>query len=81
MILTRVLGVQDDSTGAGPARGPRRLSTRRGLHRGNAMQLPTTSSSTPGSLEEPQPARPEQRHGGEFHDMLVLPLPSGQYPF
>ncbi|KAJ1528401.1 hypothetical protein ONE63_006816 [Megalurothrips usitatus] len=70
----------DESEDAPRREGPRRMSTRRGLHRGNAMQLPTTSSSTPPSLEEPPQAAAgaTARHTGEFHDMLVLPLHAGE---
>ncbi|KAK3926797.1 Helicase SKI2W [Frankliniella fusca] len=68
----------DSGQGEGPG-GVRILSRsshqhRRSLHRGNAMQLPTTSSSTPGSLDEPRLEKErgrELRHTGEFHDVLV----------
>lgn len=53
----------------------RGFRTRRSLKREDAVQVPTTSSSTATASKEvvPEPIR----HSGEFHDMMVLP-PSPQ---
>ncbi|KAE8750080.1 hypothetical protein FOCC_FOCC003204, partial [Frankliniella occidentalis] len=67
--------MQEGTDDSGQGEGARLMSRasrhhhRRSLHRGNAMQLPTTSSSTPGSLDE---THLEPRHTGEFHDVVVL---------